>query len=47
MFGTMENSPTEFSIEAQRGKKTSEFEQSVEVRTDAKSESRIVHASPA
>ena len=39
----MENSPTEFSIEAQRGKKTlNSGEQSVEVRTDAKSESGIV-----
>ena len=38
MFGTMENLPTEFSIESL----TSEFEQSVEVRTDAKSESGVV-----
>ena len=42
----MENSPTEFSIEAQRGQKTSEFEQSVEVRTDAKSESGLVEDFP-
>ena len=42
MFGTMENSPTEFSI----GSPTSEFQQSVEVRTDAKSESGVVEGFP-
>ena len=42
MFGAMENSPTEFSIESP----ASEFEQSVEVRTDAKSESGVVEGFP-
>ena len=42
LFGTMENSPTEFSVESATWTNTSGFEQSVEVRTDAKSESGIV-----
>ena len=46
LFGTVENSPTEFSIESPTWTNTTEFEQSVEVRTDAKSESGIVEGFP-
>ena len=46
MFRTMENSLTEFSIESPTCTNTTEFEQSVEVRTEAKSESGIVEGFP-
>ena len=42
----MENSPAEFSIESPTYTNTTEYEQSVEVRTDAKSESGIVQGFP-
>ena len=45
LFGTMENSPTEFSVESATWTNTSGFEQSVEVRTDAKSETGHVDGS--
>ena len=45
-FGTMENSPPEFSIENPAWTNASEFEQSVEVRTDSKSESGIAEGFP-
>ena len=41
----MENSPKEFSVESTTWKNTSGFEQSVEVRTDAKSKSGHVDGS--
>ena len=46
LFGTMENSPTEFSVESPTSTNTSGFEHSVEVRTDAKSESGLVDDFP-
>ena len=46
LFGTMENSPTEFSVESPTWTNTSGFEQSVEVITDARTESGLVHGFP-
>ena len=46
LFGTMENSPTEFSVESPTSTNTSGFEHSVEVRIDAKSESGLVDGFP-
>ena len=43
---TMENSPTEFSVESPTWTNTSGFENLVEVRTDAKSESGLVDGFP-
>ena len=42
----MENSRTEFSIKSPKWTNTSEFEQSVEMKTDVKSESGIVEGFP-
>ena len=42
----MENSPTKFSVESPTSTNTSGFEHSVEVRTDAKSESGLVDGFP-
>ena len=46
LFGTMENSMTEFSIESPTWTNTSEFKQSVEVRSDTKSESALSKVYP-
>ena len=46
LFGTMENSPTEFSVESPTSTNTSGFEHSVEVRTDEKSETSLVDGFP-
>ena len=46
LFGTMENSPTEFSVGSPTSTNTSGFEQSVEVITDAKTESGLVDGFP-
>ena len=46
LFGTMENSPTEVSVESPTWTNTPGFEQSVEVITDAKTESGIVDGFP-
>ena len=46
LFGTMENSPTEFSVGSPTWTNTSGFEQSVEVLTDAKTESGLVDGFP-
>ena len=46
LFGTMENSPTEFSVESPTSTNTSGFEHSVEVRTDEKSETGLVDGFP-
>ena len=42
LFGSMENSPTEFSVDSPTWTNTFGFLHSVEVRTDAKSESGLV-----
>ena len=46
LFGTMENSPTEVSVESPTWTNTPGLEQSVEVITDAKTESGIVDGFP-
>ena len=46
LFVTMENSPTEFSVGSPTWTNTSGFEQSVEVLTDAKTESGLVDGFP-
>ena len=46
LFGTMENSPTQFSVGSPTWTNTSGFEQSVEVITYAKTESGLVDGFP-
>ena len=46
LFRTMENSRTQFSVESPTWTNTSGFEQSVEVITDAKTESGLVDGFP-
>ena len=46
LFGTKDNSSTEFSVGSPTWTNTSGFEQSVQVRTDAKSESGLVDGFP-